>query len=87
VTLLAHKGARVTVLGPNQRIFLDRQLQPGDAFYVPNAAGLTVSTSDGGALELILDGNTMGYAGQSGVVAQSVSLNPQDVAAGRKTGG
>jgi cytoskeleton protein RodZ len=85
LTVLAHKGARLTVSGSNQRLF-DQQLQRGDSYFVPNAAGLTLSTSDGGALELILDGNTMGYAGQSGLVAQGLSLNPQDVA-GRKTGG
>ena len=86
VTLLAHKPMRVTVLGPNRRLFLDRQLQPGDSYLVPDTAGLTLSTTDGGALELILDGNPVGYAGQNGLVADGLSLNPQDVA-GRKARG
>jgi cytoskeleton protein RodZ len=80
ITLLAHKPTRVTVLGPNQRLLLDRQLQSGDSYLVPNTSGLTLSTSDGGALELLLDGNPMGYAGQNGLVSEGMSLNPQDVA-------
>jgi cytoskeleton protein RodZ len=80
ITLLAHKPTRVTVLGPNKRLFLDRQLQPGDSYLVPDNAGLTLSVSDGGALEFILDGKPSGYAGQSGTVSENLSLNPQDVA-------
>ena len=80
ITLLAHKPTRVTVLGPNQRLLIDRQLQPGDSYLVPNTDGLTLSTSDGGAFELLLDGNPMGYAGRNGLVSEGMSLNPQDVA-------
>jgi cytoskeleton protein RodZ len=86
ITLLAHKITRVTVMGPNQRPLLDRQLQPGDSYLVPNTSGLTLSTSDGGALELLLDGTPMGYAGENGLVSEGVSLNPQDVE-GRKAHG
>ncbi len=80
ITLLAHKPARVTVLGVDKRLFLDRNLQAGDSYVVPNATGLTLSTTDAGALELILDGKTAGYAGTNGTPADSLSLNPQDVA-------
>lgn len=86
ITLLAHKPTRVTVLGPDKRLLLDRQLQPGDSYLVPNTAGLTLSTTDGGALELILDGNPVGYAGQNGLLAEGLSLNPQDVAGHRARG-
>jgi len=80
VTLVAHKPARVTVLGANNRLFLDRPLQPGDSYLVPNVLGLTLTTTDGGAVELILDGNSLGYAAKEGVVS-NISLNPGDVAA------
>ncbi|HYM19287.1 MAG TPA: helix-turn-helix domain-containing protein [Micropepsaceae bacterium] len=83
VTLIAHKLARVTVLGANNRLFLDRALQPGDSYLVPNVLGLTLTTTDGGAIEFILDGNSLGYAAKEGVVS-NISLNPRDVAA-RKT--
>jgi len=80
VTLLAHKPARVTVLGANNRLFLDRALQPGDSYLVPNVLGLMLTTTDGGAIELILDGSSLGYAAKEGAV-NSISLNPRDVAA------
>jgi cytoskeleton protein RodZ len=86
ITLLAHKVTRVTVVGPNQRLLLDRQLQPGDSYLVPDTTGLTLSTSDGGALELLLDGKPVGYAGQNGLGSEGVSLNPQDIE-GRKAHG
>jgi hypothetical protein len=76
----------VTVLGPDKRLFLDRQLQPGDSYLVPDSTGLTLSASDGGALELILDGKPAGYVGQNGAVAESLPLNPQDIA-GRRVHG
>jgi cytoskeleton protein RodZ len=79
ITLLAHKPARVTVLGPDRKLFLDRNLQAGDSYLVPNAVGLTLSTSDAGAVEMILDGSPIGYAGKDGDTAQGLSLNPQDI--------
>ena len=79
VTLVAHRLTRVLVQGPNNTLLLNRLLQPGDSYFVPNMNGATLSTPDGGALELILDGGSLGYAGKDGVVAEGLSLNPQDV--------
>ena len=79
ITLVAHRLTRVLVQGPNNTLLLNRLLQPGDSYLVPNMNGATLSTPDGGALELILDGGSLGYAGKDGVVAEGLSLNPQDV--------
>lgn len=78
--LLAHRPARVLVQGPNNTVLLNRLLQAGDSYLVPNINGVTLSTPDGGSLELILDGGSLGYAGKDGVVSEGLSLNPQDVA-------
>ncbi len=67
------------VQGPNNTPLLNRLLQPGDSYLVPNMSGATLSTPDAGAVELILDGGSLGYAGKDGVVAEGLSLNPQDV--------
>ncbi len=80
VMLVAHRPTRVLVQGPSNTLLLNRLLQPGDSYLVPNITGTTLSTPDGGALELILDGGSLGYAGKDGVVAEGLSLNPQDVA-------
>lgn len=79
VTLRAHKPARVTVVGPDSRLYLDRLLQPGDSYLVPDAVGLTLSASDGGAVEMIIDGSSVGYAGNDGAASSAVSLNPQEL--------
>ena len=79
ITLFAHRPTRVLVQGPNNNLLLNRLLQPGDSYFVPNMTGVTLSTPDGGALELILDGGSLGYAGKDGVVTEGLSLNPQDV--------
>jgi len=79
VTLLAHKPVRVTVLGPENKLYLDRQLQPGDSYKVPNLPGLTLSTSSGDALEIIVDGGSKGYAGKDDSAAENMPLNPQEL--------
>src|SRR5258706_752528 len=79
LSLVAHRPARVLVQGPNNTPLLNRLLQPGDSYLVPNMSGATLSTPDAGAVELILDGGSLGYAGKDGVVAEGLSLNPQDV--------
>jgi cytoskeletal protein RodZ len=84
ITLRAHKPTRVTVLGPNSQLFLDRLLQPGDTYLVPDTTGLTLSTSDGGALEMIIDGASAGYAGNDGAASTAVSLNPQELTGKRR---
>jgi cytoskeleton protein RodZ len=80
IALLAHRPTRVTVLGQDGKLFLDRLLKPGDSYLVPNQVGLTLSTSDGGALEVVLDGSPRGYAGKEGATAEGLPLNPRDIA-------
>jgi len=86
ITLRAHRPSLVTVRGTNNRIFINRMLQPGDTYVVPNAADLTLSAPDSGAIELIVEGASVGFAGENGVVANGLPLNPQELAA-RRSGG
>ena len=81
-----HRPSFVTVAGANNRLFINRTLQPGDTYLVPNVAGLRLSAPDSGAVELIIDGNSVGFAGENGVVANGVPLNPQDLVARRNRG-
>jgi cytoskeleton protein RodZ len=86
ITLRVHRPSLVTVAGANNRVFINRTLQPGDRYIVPNVAGLRLSAPDSGAVELIVDGTSVGFAGANGVVANGMSLNPQDLA-GRQNRG
>src|SRR5262245_56390289 len=60
ITLRAHRASRVTVQN-NNRMFINRALAPGDIYLVPNVVGLRLSTPDSGAIELILDGSSLGF--------------------------
>ena len=86
VILRARALAHILVLGPGDRIFINRLLHPGDVYRVPNLAGLSLSTPDAGALGVELDGRDMGPAGGSGQSTEAFSLDPQSIA-GRKSDG
>lgn len=81
VTLRVHVATRVLVMGPlpERKVFINRTLQPGDTYQVPNIVGLTLTTSDAKAVELDLDGQPMGYAGKDDAVVEALSLDPQSI--------
>ena len=79
VTLRVHRPTRVAVLGTRNHSFIDRVLGAGDTYRVPNIKGLKLSVRDAGAVEVILDDNTVGFAGQDGVAARGLSLDPQSI--------
>lgn len=86
ITLRVHRQSLVIVEGANNRVFINRTLQPGDTYLVPNVAGLRLSASDSGAVELIVDGNSVGFVGENGVDANELPLNPQVLIARRGRG-
>ncbi len=79
VILRMHDAARVLVEGPDGTIFINRTLQPGDSYKVPNFVGLTLTTSNAGAVEVDLDGQAMGLVGKNQDMAEAVSMDPQAV--------
>jgi cytoskeleton protein RodZ len=81
--LRVHRQSLVTVQGANDRIFINRTLQPGDTYRVPNIGGLLLRVPDSGAVELIVDGNSVGFAGENGVGSNGLPLNAQNLAARR----
>jgi cytoskeleton protein RodZ len=86
ITLRVHRPSQVTVAGTGNRLFINRMLQPGDTYLVPNVAGVRLSVPDSGAVELLLDGNSVGFAGQNGVAANGLPLTPQELSAWRNNG-
>ncbi len=73
-------STHIFVKGPSGTVYINRILNPGDSYMVPNVPGVMLWTENGGAVEIDLDGSAMGTAGQSGQAATSVSLDPQAVA-------
>ena len=79
ITLRVHRPTRVAVQGGRNRVFIDRTLSPGDTYRVPNMVGLRLTAPDAGAVEVILDGASIGFVGKDGVTARGLSLNPQNI--------
>jgi cytoskeleton protein RodZ len=80
ILLRAHKATYVTIKGDDDTTYISRMLQPGDTYRVPNRTGLILSAADGSAVELVLDGSSVGAIGSTSKPASNVSLDPQAVA-------
>lgn len=79
ITLRVHRPTLVAVLGVRNHKWIDRVLRPGDTYRVPNMRGLKLNARDAGAVEVILDGNTVGFAGNDGADLKGMSLQPQSI--------
>jgi cytoskeleton protein RodZ len=79
VVLRAHSPARVLIQGSDGTVFLNKMLQPGDIYNVPNRVGLTLTTPNGSAIAVELDGQLMGYAGEGSQMTDALSLDPQAI--------
>jgi cytoskeleton protein RodZ len=79
VVLRARGDSRVTVRSDDGTLYLNRDLKAGDVYQVPNTPGLNVAVSDGGAVEVDLDGIALGRAGQQAQVLGRMSLDPQSL--------
>ena len=79
VVLRVRYVTQILVQGPDKAVFINRTLKPGDLYQVPNVPGLTLTTPNGGAVEIDLDGAPMGYAGRKNETAEALSLDPQAI--------
>ena len=53
----------------------------GDTYQAPNEPGVTMATSDAGAVEVDVDGKNLGPVGQSQQILGRVSLEPESLMA------
>ncbi len=77
VILRARGDTRITVRGPEGQYLINRDLKAGDSYQVPDMTGVTLATSNAGAVEVDLDGIALGKAGQPQQILGRVSLDPQ----------
>ncbi|MGZ5928690.1 MAG: helix-turn-helix domain-containing protein [Rhizomicrobium sp.] len=80
VVLKAKNDTHVMVRGQNGVVYINRDMKAGDSYQLPNATGLTLSTTNAGAVEVDLDGQAMGVAGSDQQSAEDVPLDPQTIA-------
>jgi cytoskeleton protein RodZ len=79
IALRATGATRITVRGADGRLYINRDLSPGEVYYVPNLPGLNLALSNAGAVEATLDGKVLGPIGQENQVVGRVSLDPQSL--------
>ncbi|MGN6148806.1 MAG: DUF4115 domain-containing protein, partial [Rhizomicrobium sp.] len=79
VVLRGREATRILVEGADGRVFINRVLQPGDTYRVPLIEGVTLTAQNGKAVELDLDGQAMGTAGDTGGSVDALPLDPQSV--------
>lgn len=76
VVLHARGLTHVLIEGPGGKVYINRLLHPGDVYRVPNLVGLSLTTPNGDAVSVELDGRDMGAAGGSGHITEALSLDP-----------
>ncbi len=80
VVLRMKETTRVLVQSADGATFINRTLNAGDSYMVPDQVGLTLTAANAGAIEVDLDGAPMGTAGRAGQIAETLSLDPQAIA-------
>ncbi|MBV9992429.1 MAG: helix-turn-helix domain-containing protein [Alphaproteobacteria bacterium] len=80
VVLRMKQTTRVLVQSADGMTFINRTLNAGDSYMVPDQVGLTLTAANAGAIEVDLDGAPMGTAGRVGQIAETLSLDPQAIA-------
>jgi cytoskeleton protein RodZ len=80
VILRIRQATHVLVQGPDDTVYINRTLNPGDTYNVPLVEGVTLTAQNGSAVELDLDGQSMGTASSESDAVEAMPLDPQGVA-------
>jgi cytoskeleton protein RodZ len=81
VVLRAKQATHVLVQTEDGRAFINRVLQPGDIYQVPNMHGLSLTAEHGNAVEILLDGKSTGTPGTTADATEATSIDGSDLAA------
>ncbi len=79
VVLRARGDTTLTIKGPDGQTMLNRHLKSGDSYQVPDMQGVTMAASDAGALEVDVDGVSLGRTGTAQQIVGRISLDPQSL--------
>lgn len=77
VVLLARESSWVQVRSAARDYVRTRTMQPGERFALPDRADLALWTGNAGGLELLVDGQSVGRAGEMGAVVRDLPLTPE----------
>ncbi len=82
VKLRATAASWVQVTGPDNELLLEKTLNPGDVYHVPDRPDLMLTTGNAGALEVTVDGRVAPSLGPKGAVRRNVALDTESLLAG-----
>jgi cytoskeleton protein RodZ len=82
VVLRAREALHIMVIGHSRvdghvTVFINRNLNPGDSYRVPNQPGVTLTTTNPGAVQVEVDGAPIGTAGSGTAAAEGIMLDPE----------
>ena len=80
VVLHASSDTHIIVRGQDGMVYINRTLKAGETYRVPNVPGLSLTSTNAGAVQFELDGQMMGRAGADQETAGDINLNPQAIA-------
>ncbi len=77
ILVKARKNSWIQVRDNNaNRLVMTRLLRAGDSYRVPDQSGLVLLTGNAGALEILVDGESVPDLGEAGKVRRNVVLDP-----------
>ena len=78
IVFIARRETRLEITGPESRQpYIARNLAVGDSYKVPTRRNLVMQVSDGGALDILLDGEFIGRAGPDGTPIADFALSAE----------
>jgi cytoskeleton protein RodZ len=79
VVILAHDSSWVQVRSAGRDYVRTRTLQAGERFALPDRTDLALWTGNAGGLEILVDGQSLGRAGETGAVLKNLPLGPDSL--------
>lgn len=79
VVLRMRDTARILVQSRDGKVLMNQTLKPGDTFQLPNQVGLTLTTPNAAAVEIDLDGQSLGVVGRNQETMEALPLDPQTI--------
>jgi len=76
VAVRAREDAWVRIEGPDSKPVIDTVLRAGEVYQAPAGAEFTMMTGNAGALDILIDGKSMGALGPRGEIRRHVALDP-----------
>lgn len=80
VVLQATADTWIQIRGADETVLHEGLLKTGERYRAPNAAGVTLTTSNIGALEIRVDGEPVELLGATGTVKEDLPLSPEQLA-------